>query len=61
MEEFVEDYLPQRYTTSDAQAAHSSRRGAIKEAAYKTTIPTDFIYQDRKYCRQFVETPDMRV
>ena len=38
----------------------ASRKDGVKETAYNTTIPTDLIHQDPKYCRPFMETPEMR-
>ena len=42
--------------TSDAPAAHSSRKGRVKGAAYDT----DLIHQDPKYRHTFMETPETR-
>ena len=38
----------------------ASRKDGVKEAAYNTAIPTDLIHRDPKYCRLFMETPEMR-
>ena len=38
----------------------ASRKDGVKETAYNTTIQTDLIHQDPKYCRPFMETPEMR-
>ena len=38
----------------------ASRKDGVKEAAYNTKIQTDLIHQDPKYCRPFMETPEMR-
>ena len=38
----------------------ASRKDGVKEATYDTTIPTDVIHQDPKYCRLFMGTPEMR-
>ena len=38
----------------------TSHKDGVKEAATNTTIQTDLIHQDPKYCRPFMETPEMR-
>ena len=38
----------------------ASRKDGVKEAATNTAIPTDLIHQDPKYCRPFMEIPEMR-